>query len=279
MQTLSEIKSLLEAHGLRPRHALGQNFLADHNLIRILVDESGARAADNVLEIGPGTGTLTEELLARGCRVTACELDPQLAALNRERLGHSPAFSLIEGDCLDGKHALNPDITGALGDAPFRLVANLPYGAASAVMAVLAMDHPRCLGQYVTIQREVGQRLRAQPGSKDYGELGIVVQATCSVRRIATLAPECFWPRPEVTSEMVAIEPLPPESRRTKDPRRLSAACRALFTQRRKQIGTTLGRTFPFPGGIAPTLRPEQLTIEQIEALAVLGAGSEKRTD
>lgn len=271
MQTLTEIKSLLDSRALRPRHALGQNFLADHNLIRKLVDESGVHAGDTALEIGPGTGTLTEELLARGCRVIACELDPDLAALNRERLASKPNFSLIEGDCLDGKAALNPEIVRAVGGptgAPFRLVANLPYGAASAVMAILAMDFPNCLGQYVTIQREVGERLRAKPGTKDYGELGVVVQSVCDVKRIAALPPECFWPRPDVTSEMCAIVRRPVEQTLTRDPRRLSAMCRRLFTQRRKQIGTTLGRCFPFPTGIDPARRPEELSVSEIESLA-----------
>lgn len=272
VQTLTEIKSLLESRALRPRHALGQNFLADHNLIRKLVDESGVAADDLVLEIGPGTGTLTEELLERGCRVVACELDPQLAQLNRDRLGGNPNFSLIEGDCLDGKHALNPEIVRAVSAGPFRLVANLPYGAASAVMAILAMDFPGCLGQFVTIQREVGERLRAQPGNKDFGELGVVVQSVCEVRRIAALPPECFWPRPDVSSEMCAIARLPEGRRRTRDARALARLCRTLFTRRRKQIGTTLGRGFPFPAGIDPSLRPEQLTIGQFEALALVSA-------
>ena len=121
MQTLTEIKSLLESHGLRPRHALGQNFLCDHNLIRKLVDASGVKSGDRVLEVGPGTGTLTEELLARGCRVIACELDSMLASLLRVRLADhlkTGAFTLIEGDCLAGKHALSPEVANALGAGP-----------------------------------------------------------------------------------------------------------------------------------------------------------------
>lgn len=274
MQTLSEIRSLLDSYALRPRHALGQNFLIDHNLIRKLVDASGVASGELVVEIGPGTGTLTDELLDRGCTVIACELDPALAELNRVRLGPRPGFSLIEGDCLHSKTEINRDLAAAIAGRPFALVANLPYGAASGLMATLAIDHPNCRGQFITIQREVGERLRAKPGTKDYGELGVVVQALCEVSRVAALPPECFWPRPDVTSEMCAIRRLPRGSARTSDPRRLSEMCRTLFTQRRKQIGTTLGRAFPFPPGIDPAARPESLSIEQIEVLATARAST-----
>ena len=101
MQTLAQIKSLLDSRGLRPKRSLGQNFLIDHNLIRKLVDASGVAPGDLLLEVGPGTGTMTEELLARGCRVVACELDDALADILRERLGGSecaPRFTLIHRD-------------------------------------------------------------------------------------------------------------------------------------------------------------------------------------
>jgi len=269
VQTLGEIKAALEARGLAPKRSLGQNFLIDHNLIRKLVDASGTRAEEVVLEIGPGTGTLTDELLARGCVVVACELDAGIASLLRERFADAidaGRLALIEGDCLARKTELNPAIADAVAGRPFTLVANLPYGAASPLMVTLAAEHPQCRGQFVTIQKEVAQRLRARPGTKDYSELSIVMQALCTVERIATLPPECFWPRPKVTSEMIALrrraDPL------TDHPRALAALCRRLFTQRRKQIGTTLGRDAKLPEGVDPTARPEQLTVEQLAALA-----------
>jgi len=251
---------------MSPRHSLGQNFLIDQNLVKRLVDASGVTAGDLVLEVGPGTGVLTDELLARGVQVIACELDDGLAALLRERFVGKSAFTLIEGDCLSGKRDINPDILRAVGDRRFKLVANLPYAAASPLMGTLATEHPQCTAMFVTIQREVGERLRAKPGTKEYGELGIVVQALAEVERVAVLPPECFWPRPKVTSEMVAIRrrvaPL------IDDPERLMQLCRALFAKRRKQIGTILGRSFALPTDIQPTQRPEELSVEQLVRLA-----------
>jgi len=274
VQSLGDIRRLLAEHGLSPRKALGQNFLVDQNLLAKLVAAASLSPGERVLEVGPGTGVLTEELLARGCEVVACELDAGLAALLRDRLGDDPRFVPVEGDCLDRKRALNPEVDRALTGAPFKLVANLPYGAASPLIALLATVYhpvggPGCLGQYVTVQREVAQRLRAGPGGRDYGELSVVVRAMCTVRSIARLGPACFWPRPKVESEMLAIEPLAQPL--SDDPESLMRACRLLFTKRRKQVGRILTDAGV---GLDPSLdidaraRPEDLSIEQIAALA-----------
>ncbi len=266
MQTLTDIKRMLEERGLSPRHSLGQNFLIDQNLVKRLVDAAGVGAGDLVVEVGPGTGVLTDELLLRGAQVIACELDDGLANLLRERLIGKASFTLIEGDCLAGKRGINPDILRAVGDRRFKLVANLPYAAASPLMGTLATEHPACTAMYVTIQREVGERLRAKPGTKEYGELGIVVQALAEVERLALLPPECFWPRPKVTSEMVAIRrrsaPL------TTDADKLMRLCHTLFSKRRKQLGTILGRSTTLPADIQPSQRPEELSVEQLVRLA-----------
>lgn len=267
MQTVTEIKALLESRGMRPKYALGQNFLIAHDHITRLVDRAGVSEGDLVLEVGPGTGTMTEELLERGCEVVLCELDRDMCALLRDRFGER--VTLIEGDCLASKKSLSADVCRALGDRPFKLVANLPYGAASPLMVTLSADHAgRCLGQYVTIQREVAQRLRASVGTKDYSELTIVVGSMCTVERVATLPPGCFWPQPKVTSEMIAIEPR--SEPLTDDPRGLASMCRTLFTKRRKQLGAILGKDAPLPRGVDRTQRPESLTIEQLVALARL---------
>lgn len=270
MQTLTEIRSLLDERGLSPRKALGQNFLIDHNLIRKLVDVSGVKAGDLVLEVGPGTGTLTEELLSRGCEVVACELDAGLASLLRERLGghpeFGPRFTLVEGDCLEHKRELSRAARDALGGRPFRLVANLPYGAATPLMLTLLVEHPECPGMYVTIQREVADRLMAGPGSRDFGQISVVAQAAARVWSIATLPRECFWPRPDVTSAMVGLERL--ETPMTGDLGGLAAFAQRAFGQRRKQLGAILGRDIPWPEGVSPTMRAEELDVQRMVALS-----------
>jgi len=288
VQTLTEIRRLLDERGLRPKRSLGQNFLHDHNLIRRLVDASGVGEGDLVLEVGPGTGALTECLLERGASVVACELDDGLADLLRDRFAQESArerFVLVQGDCLAGKHALNPAIGEAVGGRAFRLVANLPYGAASPLMVILATAHhptlcarAPCLGQFVTIQKEVAERVRAAPGSKDYSELSVMVQAMAKVTRVATLPPGCFWPQPKVTSEMIAIEPLDPPL--TTDPAGLERLCRLLFAQRRKQIGPVLaggGFVGVLTEGIDPKSRPEQLSVAQLVDLSARLPGAHKQ--
>ena len=166
MQTLSEIRTILAERGLHPKKALGQNFLHDQNQLRRLLEAAEVGAGDLVLEVGPGTGTLTESLLERGCEVIACELDRDLAGILEDRLGDR--ITLIRDDCLADQRTLASAVEDALSGRRFSLVSNLPYGAASPLMSLLAARRD-CLGQWVTIQREVADRLVAGPGSKAYG--------------------------------------------------------------------------------------------------------------
>ena len=262
MQTLSEIRSILAERGLRPKRKLGQNFLHDQNQLRRLLEAANVGQGDLVLEVGPGTGTLTEALLERGSTVVACELDPDMASILEDRLGGR--ITLIQADCLEGTRSLAPELQAALGEGPFRLVANLPYGAASPLMSLLATD-PRCLGQFVTIQREVAERLLAVPGTRAYGPLTIFVQAFAAIRSLGTLSPACFWPSPKVESAMVAITPR--EDRPQIAPDRFGRFVHRIFSGRRKQLGTILGRDAELPEGVEPTTRPDALTVEEILAL------------
>lgn len=285
MQTLSEIRQLLADRGLKPKHRLGQNFLHDKNQLTKLVDAADIKPGDLVLEIGPGTGTLTSALLEAGAEVIACELDRDMAAIIRDQFadrmtsettrGRGPSgggsLRLVEADCLAGSRELNPAIVEAINGRTFKLAANLPYQIASPLMSALLQDHLNCVGQFVTIQKEVAERLMAKPSTKAYGPLSIIVQAFAEVERLATLSPSCFWPPPEVTSAMVAIRPRTGVGNHfsgADDKRDFARFVTELFTKRRKQLGTVFGRQrTDWPAGITPDLRPEALTVEQCIAL------------
>jgi 16S rRNA (adenine1518-N6/adenine1519-N6)-dimethyltransferase len=184
----------------------------------------------------------------------------------REHFAGEPRFTLVEGDCLDGKRALHAGALAAIAGRPFTLVANLPYQAASPVMAICAST-PACLGQFVTIQREVGDRLRAAPGGGEYGPLTILVQAFCGVEQIAVLPPGCFWPPPEVTSAMLALRPRTDPAIAHDEADAFGAFVHTLFSKRRKQLGAILGRSGEWPEGIDPSARPESLAIADLVRL------------
>jgi 16S rRNA (adenine1518-N6/adenine1519-N6)-dimethyltransferase len=265
MQTLSEIRTILADRGLHPKKALGQNFLHDQNQLRRLLEASGVGEGDLVLEVGPGTGTLTESLLDRGCEVVACELDRDLAAILEERLGDR--ITLVRTDCLDDHRTLAGTLEDALSGRPFTLVSNLPYGAASPLMCLLAARE-ECQGQHVTIQREVADRLLAGPGTKAYGSLSIFVAALASVRKVGILPPGCFWPPPKVDSAIVSI--MPHEKPMVDDPEAFGRFLQGIFSRRRKQLGTIIGRDAPLPDGVSGTMRPEELSVESFVALHAL---------
>lgn len=260
MQTLAEIRQLLTLHGLAPKKALGQNFLCDHNLIRRLVETADVEDGDLVLEIGPGTGALTDELVERGAEVIACEMDDGLTDILVERFGDR--ITLIHGDCLKSKREVNPHITSAIAGRPFKLIANLPYNAGTPLMLSLAIDHPNCSGMWVTIQKEMAERFRASNNTKAYGEVSVIAQALFEVQRVATLPPGCFWPQPSVTSEMVEL--VRRETPLTGNPRALVAGVHKLFTERRKQIGRLFEADSVLPENVERSMRAEALTVEQI---------------
>jgi len=267
--TQTQLRALLDERGLAPRKQFGQNFLIDRNQLDKLLDAANVGAGDVIFEVGPGAGTLTRPLLERGARVVAVEIDRGLAQLLRDTLAPDfpGTFTLIEGDALNGPRAINIDALRALGGGPCKLVANLPYGAATPLMMTLLVSHENCREQHVTIQKEVAQRLTASPRTKEYGELTVVAHALAEVTFIQkSVPPRCFWPPPKVTSAMVSVvrrdRPL------VNDPHALVRACDVLFGRRRKQIGAILGREFPLPEGIAPTDRAEALAPEQVIALA-----------
>ncbi len=263
MQSLTDIRNLLEARGLKPLKQFGQNFLHDQNQIHRLIEAAGVGPGDRVLEIGPGTGALTEALLDAGTEIVACEIDVGLSDLVAERF--EDRVRLVRGDCLESGRRLSRDVVEALGDEPWSLVANLPYQVASPIMIDLLMHHPNCRGQYVTIQKEVADRLLSSPGNKTRGPLGILASTFGSIERIGVIPATCFWPQPKVVSAMVALKPMDLEQEI--DRQAFARFVTMLFSARRKQLGRILGRDRELPGGIDPSWRPDVLTNGQLLAL------------
>ena len=277
-QTLTDIKTLLASHGLHPKKRFGQNFLHDGNHMRRIMDAAAPGSGELILEVGPGTGALSERLLEAGANVLAVEIDPDMEPILRQRLApFGDRFQLHIGDILESKHTLNPSVIELLNVPPqppppnpqpptFKLIANLPYNIASPLLVNLAVDHPGMSTAVIMIQREVADRITAGPGGKDYGPLSVILQAMCEVDIVGTLSPACFWPAPKVGSAVVRlvrrVSPL------TDDPAALSKLLQKLFQKRRKQIGAILGRDTALPAGIDPDARPESLLVEQFASLA-----------
>jgi 16S rRNA (adenine1518-N6/adenine1519-N6)-dimethyltransferase len=239
-QTKHEIESLLATAGTQPRHRFGQNFMIDRNIVRLVADAGEIIAGDCVIEVGPGTGTLTEELLDRGAQVVAVEIDRDLAALLRGRLADRPAFTLIEGDALAGKHELNPELVSQIELARargkiVRLVANLPYNIASPMVIELLLAGVETLT--FTVQKEVAARLRAAAGDEAYGPLSVMAQMLASVDVLRTIGPQVFWPAPSVESALVQMRR---DNRLGGDAAEFGKFVHAIFSYRRKTLRRAL---------------------------------------
>ncbi|CAN5605544.1 16S rRNA (adenine(1518)-N(6)/adenine(1519)-N(6))-dimethyltransferaseRsmA [soil metagenome] len=223
------LRELLDAHGVRPRKALGQNFVIDPNTIRKMVATAGIRPDQRVLEIGPGGGSLTVALAAAARSVVAVELDRSLLPVLEETLASAGNVEVVAGDAM----RLDLACFGAS-----HLVGNLPYGIAAPLVVRALEEAPGISELTVMTQAEVGRRLAAGPGSKLYGRVSVVVGLFATAMTAMTVSRRAFFPVPRVDSVVVRIvrRPGPLEV----DPGRLSAVARAAFSQRRKTLRNAL---------------------------------------
>lgn len=268
-QTLREIRAILTQAGLTPQHRFGQNFLIDLNLMRKAVEVAAVGPGDWVLEVGPGTGSLTEMLLDTGAHVTAVEIDRGFQELLASRLGERANFTLIRGDVLAGKHALNPQLCDALAASrpPRKLVANLPYQVATPLLLNLLLQPHRFERFVVTIQLEVGQRLAAAASTDAYGPISVIAQSLSTIRTLARLGPGAFWPPPKVDSIMLEIVPLEPAQVEIENVPLFVDRVQHAFQRRRKVLRQMLAdlpidlvrRVFE-DSGVNWNSRPESLT-------------------
>ena len=261
-QTTAYLKKLFAQVGFTIDARRGQNFLVDLNLLDVLERAAGITPADVVLEVGTGTGALTERLAHAAGRVVTCEIDPRLAQLARERLMQVSSVQedhtggdidgrvvLVEGDVLESKHRFAPAVLAAIEEAcslqpsgRFRLVANLPYCVATPIISnLLATPRPFDTAT-VTVQREMGERMTATAGSHAYNALSVWVGAQCRGEIVRILPPSVFWPRPKIESAIVHLELEPVRRAKIADLGRFHDFVRDVFCHRRKLLRGVLVR-------------------------------------
>ncbi|WP_416914435.1 16S rRNA (adenine(1518)-N(6)/adenine(1519)-N(6))-dimethyltransferase RsmA [Seohaeicola sp.] len=265
------MRQVIETHGIAAKKALGQNFLLDLNLTAKIARQAGDLSACDVLEVGPGPGGLTRGLLAEGARrVLAIEKDPRcIPALEEIAAAYPGRLQVILGDALevDPLVHLTP---------PIRVAANLPYNVGTELLIRWLTPPawpPFWDSLTLMFQREVAERIVAQPGGKAYGRLALLAQWRCEARIVLNLPPEAFSPPPKVSSAVVHLTALP-APRYPADPKVLEQVIAMAFNQRRKMMRAACKGLVPdledhlIAAGIKPTDRAETVALEQFCALA-----------
>ena len=268
----ASVRATLRAAGLRARHGLSQNFLADPDVLEAILAEADPGPGRRVLEIGPGLGLLTGGLLDAGASVTAVELDSGLANFLRDRFAtaiEDDTLRLVEGDALD------QDLTRML-EPPYDVVANLPYHITSPILHALLGNVPRPERAILMVQREVAERIAAAPGKMSY--LSVFVQYHARVRIAFDVPAGAFEPEPAVESAIIVVEPYDADDRLDAEAEdEVWRLVQAAFRERRKMIHNVLARQLPVDAarvqaalgevGIDPERRPQTLAVGEWLAL------------
>ena len=262
---------ILKVFGLRMSKKLGQNFLIDADIVQGIVDAAEIEPGDRVLEIGPGIGTLTQGLAEAGAEVTAVELDKKLPAVLAETLKAYENVTIVPGDIL------KVNIPAIMGDAPFKVAANLPYYITTPILMALLERHLPITRMVTMVQKEVAERMVAGPGSKTYGALSVAVQYYTEPEIVLNVPPRSFIPAPEVDSVVIACKVRETPAVDVMEEKMFFRVVKAAFGQRRKTLANALcGGGFPKEqvrdamerAGIDPTRRGETLSLAEFAQLA-----------
>ena len=282
-QTVSFLMKRFAEAGIHIKGKHGQNFLVDLNLLRILVDAADLQPNDVVLEIGTGTGSLTANMAPRVAEVVTVEIDAQMFQLASEELYEFSNVTMLSQDALRNKNNLDEAILAAVQraldagpDRRFKLVANLPYNVATPILTNLLAGSLVPHSMTVTIQKELGERITAKRGCKDYSALSIWMQSQCRTEIVRILPPNVFWPKPKVHSAILNIEVDPVLRSRIVDLAFFHKFVRSMFFHRRKflrsQLLSACGKEVTKSDvdlwlaslGLNGELRAEQLSVEQM---------------
>ncbi|MFQ6058338.1 MAG: 16S rRNA (adenine(1518)-N(6)/adenine(1519)-N(6))-dimethyltransferase RsmA [Anaerolineae bacterium] len=264
------VRALLREYDIRPSKGLGQHFMVDRRALERIVEAADLGPEDTVLEIGPGLGTLTRALAERAGRVVAVELDPRMVEILSQTLDDRPNVEIVQGDILQ----LDPAElvgSGAAAPSPYKVVANLPYYITSAVLRHLLEAAVKPQLVVVTVQKEVAERLVAQPGQMSL--LSVSVQFYGRPHLVARIPARAFYPAPKVDSAVVRIQVYDQPPVEVEDVDRFFEVVRAGFAQRRKQLRNSLAQGLRMSPqavaealrrcGVDPTRRAQALSVEE----------------
>lgn len=269
---------ILKAFGLRMSKKLGQNFLIDARIVQGIVEAAEIEPGDRVLEIGPGIGTLTQGLAEAGADVTAVELDKKLPTVLKETLKAYDNVRIVPGDIL------KVNIPEIMGEAPFKVAANLPYYITTPILMTLLERRLPITHMVTMVQKEVAERMTAKPGSRIYGALSVAVQYYTEPEIVLDVPPCSFIPAPEVMSVVVSCRVRKEPAVAVQDEKLFFRVVKAAFGQRRKTLMNALKgggfskeavRDALEQSGIDPTRRGETLTLEEFGRLADAFAAEE----
>jgi 16S rRNA (adenine1518-N6/adenine1519-N6)-dimethyltransferase len=265
--TRKQAAELLEAYGASPSRALGQNFVVDPNTVRRIARLAEVGLGDRVVEIGPGLGSLTRALVETGASVVALELDRFVLPILQQEVVPL-GVRIVEGD------AMQADWPTVLGGEPHALVANLPYNISVPLICDLLDDQPLISRMLVMVQKEVGERLAAQPRTKAYGAVSVKIAYWGKARIVGTVPPTVFLPQPKVDSALVSIvrHQSPAVDPAVATHSELFELVQTGFGKRRKMLrgslaGLVVGDDFE-RAGVSEQARPEELDVHQWGRLA-----------
>lgn len=230
--------SVLNKYNFSFSKSLGQNFLIDQNILNKIVSGSGINENTNVLEVGPGAGTLTRELCLKAKKVTAVEIDKALIPILNDVMSDFDNFNLINSDILELN--INELIKDEFGNESFTVVANLPYYITTPIIMNFLESELPVNSMTLMIQKEVAARILAEPGTKDYGALSVAVQFYAKPGVICSASPHCFTPQPKVTSTVVNLKLYDKPKYDVKNKEQFFKIVKSIFSQRRKTLVNSL---------------------------------------